>query len=862
VTRYVCRDDERRAEVEAHATLNGIDWLEVLDNDAPAGSPRQRTLLVHCLKPLPPLDERNVVVLGGERVRDVDAESATSAATVTSPPAAASEIAFLTALPDADRVLVVRTTVAGDFSTYTLRLQRGVDDPRPPATFDPLLAEIAFSFKVECPSDFDCAPTDACPPTVHDEPEIDYLAKDYATFRRLLLDRLARTTPDWDARTPADLGVTLVELLAYAGDQLSYFQDAVATEAYLDTARRRTSLRRHAALVDYVVHEGSNARAWVQLVLAPGVPTADVALAGLRFLTRVPGIDGRVPDDPGSRAYRDAFAADPTVFEPIDPTGALSIEPGTTVTVDAAHHEMPFYAWGMRRCALPVGATEATLDGHLDTLRVGDVLVVEEVKGPTTGLPGDADPAHRHAVRLTRVHHTTLDGGVAEPLVDPLPTPPRPITEIAWDAVDALPFPLCVSARTDEAHGSVFVDGVSVARGNIVLADHGSTVVGESLGGAVARWRPSLAQAPLTHAGTVERARLAGGAVVRERVRVEVLAPAARAFAWSDADVLAVVSLSGTEPSGTPPITTTWRARRDLLSGGATDAHFVVESESDGTAHVRFGDGVHGRRPVPGTAFTATYRVGQGPGGNVGAGALAHVVTDDVRLAGVRNPLPARGGTAPESAAQIRRRAPQAYRTQQRAVTPDDYARVTERFPGVQRAAATRRWTGSWYTMFVTVDRVGGTPLDDDFRAGLDTFLERFRMAGHDVALDEPVRVSLEIGLRICVAPGYFRSHVRAAVLEVLGARDLPDGRRGMFHPDRLTFGQSVYLSPILAAVRGVPGVESVEATTFGRQGRADDPRPRREGVLPLGRLEIARLDNDRNFPERGVLLLTLDGGQ
>ena len=36
-----------------------------------------------------------------------------------------------------------------------------------------------------------------------------------------------------------DLGITLVELLAYVGDHLSYYQDAVATEAYLDTARQR-----------------------------------------------------------------------------------------------------------------------------------------------------------------------------------------------------------------------------------------------------------------------------------------------------------------------------------------------------------------------------------------------------------------------------------------------------------------------------------------------------------------------------------------------------------------------------------------------------------------------------------------------
>ena len=51
--------------------------------------------------------------------------------------------------------------------------------------------------------------------------------------------------------------VALVELLAYAGDQLSYYQDAVATEAYLGTARRRVSVRRHARLVDYPMHDGA-----------------------------------------------------------------------------------------------------------------------------------------------------------------------------------------------------------------------------------------------------------------------------------------------------------------------------------------------------------------------------------------------------------------------------------------------------------------------------------------------------------------------------------------------------------------------------------------------------------------------------
>ena len=41
-------------------------------------------------------------------------------------------------------------------------------------------------------------------------------------------------------------------------------------------------------------------------------------------------------------------------------------------------------------------------------------------------------------------------------------------------------------------------------------------------------------------------------------------------------------------------------------------------------------------------------------------------------------------------------------------MTAADYAEVAERHGAVQRAAATFRWTGSWHTVFVTADRVGG----------------------------------------------------------------------------------------------------------------------------------------------------------
>jgi hypothetical protein len=186
---------------------------------------------------------------------------------------------------------------------------------------------------------------------------------------------------------------------------------------------------------------------------------------------------------------------------------------------------------------------------------------------------------------------------------------------------------------------------------------------------------------------------------------------------------------------------------------------------------------------------------------------------------------------------------------------------MSELDPHVQRAAATFRWTGSWYTVFVTADRVGGAPVDDAFELELRQELEPFRMAGYDLEVDGPRFVSLDVALHVCVEPDYFRSDVKAAVLDVLSSRAHADGTLGFFHPDRFTFGGPVYLSAIIAAAQAVPGVQSVTPVTFQRQ-RDKASSGIDSGVLPMGRLEIARLDDDESFPEHGVLVLTTGGGK
>ena len=793
-TDLYCPGDARRDALRARPIprpVNGIDWIEVL--------PSKRALLAHCFGELgAAIGPAQVRIEGGARVR-VEVAGAFRADQAAAAALVPADKAVVDALTAAERtaVLVVRADSSGDFSEYVLRLVASTSPSAPPpAGFDALLSELSFSFKVDCDSQFDCRDERRCPPEEWPAPRIDYLAKDYASFRRLLLDRLAQTVPQWRERNPADLQVTLVELIAFVADRLSYHQDAVATEAYLGTARRRSSVRRHARLVDYRLHEGCNARTWIALQAAGNA--AQPVPAGSYVLTSEP---------PGGGA-----AVDVRVLRAVA-GGAVAFRTRHAIAAHPRRSLIDVYTWGDAECCLPRGATRATLVETVPPLALtaGTVLLFEEVRGHD-GEQLTADPAHRHAVRLRADGVTRSD-----------PLTGTDVVEVAWHAADALPFALALDAY---AQGPAVV-----VHGNVVLADHGvwtqdDPVVVPKQG----RFRPLLAQPGLTYASPY-RHESALKAPAREATRVLL------------DRALPALEVVGEDASWTPA------PAGDLLASDAFAADVVVEMEEDGSAAIRFGDGRHGRRPAAKT-FVAHYRVGNGTAGNVGSGALT-VLVDGPAGVTATNPIAATGGTEREPLEDVRQYAPQAFRRQERAVTAADYAAAAERHPEVQRAAATRRWTGSWHTMFVTIDRLGGGPVDADFEARMRAHLDRFRMAGYDLEIDGPKLVAVDLKLWLCLSDHASRTTV---------ARALRAALREHFHPDRFTFGQPVYLAPIIAIAMGIPGVRQVTPLVFGRwrETRAAAGVP---AVLELGPLEVARLDDDRSAPEPGRIDFELAGG-
>ncbi len=859
---YSCCNNSRRDAVKAHPYLNGIDFLEVLDNPADPFDERQTTLFVHFLKPVAAgsLEVKNIIIAGGDRVQHVkvtDVSPVSPADAPFSPPGDYSK-----------NIIAVKVNAAGDFSTYTLKLVQDTEHLLPPAGFDPVLSAVDFSFKVLCTSDFDCKPGCDCEEEQPPVPSINYLAKDYASFRQLMLDRMALLLPSWTERHPADLGVALVELLAYTGDYLSYKQDAIATEAYLGTARRRISVRRHVRLVDYFMSDGCNARAWVQVQVGDNVFGLQLNRQNNGFTTSILSRVKTLPNDtlvlnPDSQEYQSAINAGAQVFELMQ-----------DVTLYSDHNQIEFYTWGDSECCLPKGATSATLNGSFPNLKVGQVVILKEIAGPQTGAAEDADPSHCYAVCLTSVtlSHDPLYGNVASPA-----DPGLPVTEITWSNADALPAPLCISSR----NGTNSYNNTSVVLGNIVLTDYGLTITDintsslipsmvpeanpalDSLAGSCGshceqpvvvhtqpRFCPQLARGPLTQAAPFD----AQAAVTS----------ATACMQWALKDVIPAITLTQYDPAVHGGVT--WHPYRDLLYINGDTPGFVAEVESDGSTFLRFGNDLQGMRPVAGSEFVANYRIGNGAMGNVGANSLAYLVTRDTavltHVQTVANPMPAQGGVEPESIEQARQNAPQAFRTQERAVTADDYASFAEKAnPNIQEAVCTFRWTGSWRTAFVSVDPTPVLKVDDEFKTSLLSSLEPYRMAGMDLDVDGPVYVSLEINMTVCVTAGYFANDVKAALLNLFSNRKLSNGKTGVFFPDNFSFGQTVYLSPLYAAAQDVPGVDFVQITTFRRQ---DDVTSNGipDGKLELNRLEIARLDNDPNFPDRGIFKLTMNGGK
>ena len=597
-----------------------------------------------------------------------------------------------------------------------------------------------------------------------------YLSKDDESIQQMMLQRLRKSLPEWQERSAADVGVTMVEGVSHALDLLSYYQDAVGTEAYTDTARHRISLRRHGRMVGVRLSDGAGARTWLSFSVEQPLQV----MAGARVGTAA--IDQH---EPGVSTGSDS------VFRTC-----------RAMLADPEQNVMHPHCWGMAPVVLPAGSTTMTLKGHLESLHEGSILFLLEGGG-------QQDSNRRHAIRLSR-----------PPVLDVDETAGILITQIHWSKADELPFDL-------RLHDGSSVQDAAIVLGNAVLAQQGEML--------------AVRATNVTMGANSISVKLSGAGVLCFEPP-DYSSPASQQCATNPYRAVPEVMLVQRRSNGRQ---TVWTAVPDLLQSSPVDSHFVVEMDNQNDLHLRFGDGRLGCPIPPGNELTVLVNAGHGQVGNVGVDALVHVHSDVLGLLAVRNPIPASGGTAPDTMAMARRSVLQRKATVHACVEPDDYARLAETHPQVRQASAVQSWSGTLPVMTVHILPEHGNSAPDSVLADLMTLMERHRRIGVRVEVQNAHVVHVDVALKIMVSNRLPMATIRKRIFEVIGARS--SLASGVFSADKLGLGQSAYEAPMVRAVCAVDGVKWSETVCFQRRDQSG--RFMQEGVILIQPHEVARMD-------------------
>ncbi len=754
--------------------------------------------------------------------------------------------------PAGSRVaLEITVRQPGDFSLHHLF----IDDAR----VDPFFNDTQFSFKQGCPSVFDCHEDCTPEPIESIDYPVDYLARDFWSFRRALLDFAAERYPGWSEPLEADEAIMLMEIMAALGDEFAYTQDRYAREAALPTATQRRSRSGLARLVDYLPDPGLAAETELAIWVRAGV--------------------GGKSCNIGARAW-------------VLPEGRAPVP--FSAKAEVWHHEawnqIPLHCPDSDVACLPKGATEAYLLTDAPTvaqLPPGSPLSPQKLwQGRRMILrskPSDpAEPKRAFAVTLTSV--TPLTDSLA-----PTPGVVTPVAKVTWD--EPLPWPLPLAETSALLNIVTVIAGEEVSELFRVGPDAAASARYPGL--SVSNLGKLLAlPRTIEREGPHEKDRGGRGRILRYGLR----ASEGRGLGWIKPTKATGLSnrrvrepilelyevlppLYGKDPGGAA-----WTFVRDMATTDLDSTAFTLEEgmwrkvvthrtptsgdiefqdyAGDEGWTIRFGDGAFGRPPEDGTALEARYFTAPGSAANLSPDSVTHLTAPANAPAGqlfdyaeaVTNPLQITSGTDEESPEDIRISAPEAYRALPlRAVRPEDFSDILERFGWVQRASATTRWTGSWSTYFVAADPLNGFALTDAQRKELGDEIDCIRQATRDARQAAPDYIDIDLEVEVCASTDAYPGEVAERVTKALTSP-------GFFAPDNFTFGQPLRRSGLEAAIQCVPGVKGVEKIRLRertRRGWHDFTEPE----LTVEPWQIVRLQNDSTYPGRGALSVKAHGG-
>lgn len=279
-----------------------------------------------------------------------------------------------------------------------------------------------------------------------------------------------------------------------------------------------------------------------------------------------------------------------------------------------------------------------------------------------------------------------------------------------------------------------------------------------------------------------------------------------------------------------------WQRVTHLIDYSANDAVFTTRLTEDNEVVVIFGDGISGAIPTFQTAIRAKYIVGGGISGNVPSGTLINIArvpglsqTQVSALNGVldvSNLKGAVGGNEPESNDSIRVNAPAFLRTQNRAVTLDDFENLALAVEncGKAKAVGTSATAVTLYVApyrdFSDFDPTPGVEIINNvatatlewniLKTDVQNFLSNKVLAGTTVSIFKPVYVPVTMNIQYTREPEFSQTVVEKAIKAAIVEN---------YSYNFVNFGQELTIQNIESVLQQVEGVKFAKCRFLFKTG-------------------------------------------
>lgn len=731
----------------------------------------------------------------------------------------------------------------GDYSVYVLSVGDEFSQ-----FFDPIFSEIPFKMRPGCYNStcFQKPEIEQLP----NDPNINYMAKDYESFKHLMISAMIERVPGWEPTSEADLDMVLLELICTEADKLSDFQDRVMNEAYLETAKKRVSIARHARLMNYHISQGNQSSSMLALIVRND-----------KEFSLLPGFEVRIKQNVNNPKR--------IVFSTKRP-----------FSMHELLNKFVLYTWSDTNTVLKAGSTYADLQIDyinpitLKGINDGDIsegelyLLVQEffLDNDITQILIQEKNITSEGIELsggmTKRQILNIDCKEVEYGQDPLTE--KFYLRVYWKQDEKLEQNYDFTPINDVIPVSFYANLAEVYHGESKIVyfyspDYYSSALDDYLKyryditnwGIVCR----LPHSPLSFENTYNGETPNGKYPPKSTLEVTIQEKE------DDSGVL-------------------WEEQIDFIHSEELDKHFIVETDENQKSLVRFGNGINGMRLPENSIVKCKYQVGIGNTGNIGADMLTVIgegSADTFYLSRIDycwNPLEIRNAREPESIDVVIRKAPEAYNIDQlRGITVndqvDDYEKRTQEIEDVYRAHARYEWMGSWRLVEISIDPVGdithSAEMFDKLKLRVLNWLNSVKLIGDEVVIKKAKYVPLEIRVTVCIDRDFWIIDIKDQLEAEFTEKFTPDGRRGFFHSDLWTFGQTLRKSQLIGKIQSFEGVDRVidsDENPIKIKRLMNEDVEEQKGELVIHPYEIIQVKNDPMQLEKGYIFFDFKGGR